>query len=341
MDFDGGVTAAYQYADDDRVDPELTVSADLFVTLTRPKGEWLVYFEASTTPDADGISAFYPTANADAGSVLNEDGDGGAQVSEFNYTFLLENDKTLMLGLIDPSAWLDRSRITNDENTHFINGSFVHNSTIEFPDYTLGGIFRRTGSVTRPELTVVVASSEGIADLPDRSYQDLLSLTSSGRGAFVGVGAGWMHERRSMRLGAWLRTDDHTVAGDPDSSEANYGGYAVFGWQGSADAVNLRLGLANENVSVATRFIAIAYERRTRFGLFGAGVARTVVANSFRRADLHDVSDAEIFFRVPIGNGNAHLTPSVQYVENPGFDTSGSVTGSSALVASLRFHWPL
>ena len=329
----------YQVADDDSVQAELTASADLFATISRASGEWLIYFEASTAPDDNGISALYPTANADAGSVLNRDGDGGIQLSEINYTFFLDNRQTLIVGLIDPSAWLDRSRITNDENTHFLNGSFVNNATIEFPDYTLGGVFRWPASVSRPEVSLVVASSDGIADLPDRSYQDLLNLTADNRGAFLGVGASWLRKRTSWRMGAWIRSDDHAVAGRAGETDNNYGVYGVFGWQEAADALNIRVGLANEDVSVANRFVSIAYERKTRVGLLGIGAAKTVVTNRFRQADLADVVDAEVFFRIPIIRDTGYITPSVQYVENPGFDASGSIGPSSAIVASLRFHW--
>ena len=165
----GGVTAVYQLADDDRVDPELTASADLFITIPRTAGEWLVYIEASTSPAKNDVSSVYPTANADAGSVLNEDGDGGIQISELNYTFRLNEDRSLMVGLINPSAWLDRSRIANDENQHYLNGSFKNNATIDFPDYTFGGVFRWPGSKSRPEIALVISSSDGKADVPDRS----------------------------------------------------------------------------------------------------------------------------------------------------------------------------
>lgn len=339
--WEAGVTTVIQDADDSRVDSELTASMDLAFTRTGSRGEWLLYIEASSAPDSDGVSAVYPTANADAGSVLNRDGDGGVQVSEFNYTFDLNDERRLMVGLVNPSAWLDRSNITNDENTHFINGSFKNNATIEFPDYTIGAIMRWPGSAAGPEITLVVASSDGIADLPDRSYQDLLNLSSDQRGAFLGAGARWLGEQTSLRLGAWLRSDDHEVAGSPNEFEMNYGIYAVAGWEFGDDAVSLRVGMANEAVSVATRFAAVAYERRTPIGLFGLGLARTRIANNFRQADLDDVTSAEVFLRLPIGLSGAQITPSIQHVENPGFDTSGATLGSSALVAGVRFHWSL
>lgn len=337
--FEGGFTAVYQHALDDRVDDEVTGSADLFLTIPRSNGEWLIYLEASTSADDDGVSSIYPTANADAGSVIDRDGGGGLQISELNYTFRLAEGQTLMLGLIDPSAWLDRSRLANDENLHFLNGSFVNNATIEFPDYTIGGIYRRRGNAARPELVVIVASSDGIADLPDRSYQDLLDLSGDARGLFVGVGASWLRQHYSARLGAWLRTDDHAIAGRPQDNEINYGIYGVLGWQAGRHGLNSRIGLANQEVSVATGFLALAYEYKTHYGLLGAGVAQTFISDDFRQADLDDATDAELFFRIPIGDGNKHLTPSLQYVQNPGFDASGAIADSDAVVVGVRLRW--
>ena len=337
--WEGGVTSVFQKADDSRVDSELTASADLFVTLPRSNGEWLLYIEANTSPEGDGVSAIYPTTNADAGSVLDRDGDGHAQISEFHYTFHMSGERRLMVGLVNPSAWLDRSRITNDENTHFLNGNFKNNATIEFPDYTVGAVMRWLGTESRPEVSLVVASSKGVSDLPGRSYQELLDISSDDRGAFVGADAKWLRDRRTFRLGAWVRTEDYPVAGSPNESEKNYGLYGVLGWHDAGNALNFRLGVANEDVSVATQFAAIAYERSTRFGLFGLGISKTRISNSFRQANLNDVAAAETFFRIPIGDSNGQITPSVQYVENPGFDTSSATSSSRAVVAGVRFHW--
>jgi hypothetical protein len=337
--WEAGMTAVVQEADDNRVDTELTGSMDLVFSKADNQGEWLLYIEASSTPDADSVSAIYPTANADAGSVLNRDGDGGIQVSEFNYTLRLKDDRRLMVGLVNPSAWLDRSDITNDENTRFISGSLKNNTTIEFPDYTLGAIMRWLGSAARPEIVLVIASSDGIADLPDRSYQDLLNLSSDQRGIFVGADANWLGDRTYLRLGTWLRSDDHTVAGSTGDFEKNYGIYGVCGWRLGGNALNVRIGGANEDVSVATRFAAAAYERSMRIGLFGVGIARTRISNSFRQAALDDVTSAEAFLRIAIGDTGVQITPSIQYVQNPGFDASGATFSSSALVAGVRFHW--
>ncbi len=339
VQWEGGVTTVYQRSDDQQSEAELTASADLFARLSRSSGEWLLYIEASSSARSDGVSAFYPTVNGDARSVLTSDGDGGVQISELNYTFFMQEGRTLMVGLIDPSAWLDRSRITNDENQQFLNGSFVNNATIAFPDYTLGGVYRMTGKGRRPELTLVLAGSDGISDLPDRSYQDLLDLTSEGRGVFLGAGGSWLFERASFRVGAWVRTDDHLVAGSDTDTETNYGLYGVYGWQAGANAMNVRVGLANSDVSVSDRFLSFAYQRKTRYGLFGLGVAHTAISDEFQVSKRDRGFDSEIYFRIPVFDGNGHITPSIQYVEVPDIDASETVTSSSATVIGARFHW--
>lgn len=339
VDWAGGVTAVAQHADDRSAASELTLSADLVATLATSYGEWLLYIEGSSTPKSNGVSAFYTTVNGDAASVLTRDGDGGVQVSEFNYTFRGANEHSLALGLVDPSAWLDQSNIANDENQQFVNGSFINNATIEFPDYTLGSIYRAPGKGKRPAITVVVTGSDGITDLPDRAYQDLLDFNEDGRGAFVGAGADWVSESWSWRIGAWLRTDDHAAAGSDTGDEHNYGVYGVYGWQSGANALNIRVGLANADVSVARDFFAVAYQRQLSHGQLGIGVAHTGISSGFRLGGRNSAFDSEAYFRIPAFGGAGHVTPSVQYIEVPGFEAGETIPGSTAVVAGVRLHY--
>ncbi len=339
VQWEGGITTVLQHADDTRAEAEVTASADLFATLAMGSGEWLLYVEASTAPRAQGVSEFFPTANGDAGSVLTNDGDGGVQISEFNYTIRRGGGNSLMLGLIDPSAWLDRGRIANDENQHFLNGSFVNNATIEFPDYTLGMVYRTSAQGRRPEVTVVIAGSDGIADLPDRSYQDLLDFNDEGRGIFLGSGASWLFDKLSLRIGAWVRTDEHEVADRPEEEENNFGVYGVFGWQSGPHALNVRTGFANSDVSVAGNFLGVAYQRTYQFGLLGIGAARTAISNGYRTGNRDSAFDSEVYLRIPIFGGAGHVTPSIQYIEVPGFDATEIVPSSTALIASIRLHY--
>ncbi len=336
--WEGGFTAVAQYADDSRTDAEVTASLDLVGSLDTENGQWLLYIEASSTPRSNGVSALYPTVNADARSVLTREGSGGIQISELSYTHTWNDERSLMVGLVDPSAWLDRGRIANDENQHFINGSFVNNATIEFPDYTLGAIYRRHAE-DRPEITFVLTGSDGIADIPDRSYQDLLDLTSDERGVFAGAGIAWHRPKTSYRIGAWYRSDDHPVGGSPDENEANYGTYAVFGRQIGEGRINLRVGFANSDVSIADRFISLAWQRRVGPGLLGAGAAHTSISSGFQTGGDRDAFDSEIYYRIPFYSGKGHVTPSIQYVETANLSSSDVAANSSTVVAGVRFHF--
>ena len=337
--WEGGITTVYQDTNDSRAEAELTASADLFATLSQERGQWLLYVEASSSPDSNGVSAFYPTVNGDAGSVLTAGGNGGVQVSELNYTYFMEGDRSLVLGLIDPSAWLDRGRIANDENNNFLNGSFVNNATIAFPDYSLGGVFRVRDNDGRPEITIVVAGSDGIADLPDRSYQDLLDFNDDGRGVFAGSGVRWSFDRSSWHVGAWVRTDEHAVVGSDAEEENNYGIYGVYGWQSGPHQLNVRAGLANSDVSVAGNFFAAAYQRQYRVGLVGVGAAHTTISSGYRSSARDSAFDSEIYFRLTVFDGAGHVTPSIQYIEVPGFDTAEIVPSSTTLITGVRFHY--
>lgn len=339
VSWEAGITTVYQHADDYRASSEWTASVDLSGTVKTARGEWLVYVEASTTPESSGVSAFYPTVNGDARSVLTEDGDGGVQISEINYTFRIENERSLMLGLIDPSAWLDRSRISNDENQQFLNGSFVNNATIAFPDYTLGAVYRTPRQARRPAITVVLSGSDGITDLPDRSYQDLLDLNEDGRGVFLGAGANWRAGASSWRLGAWVRTDAHTVTDSETNQEMNYGAYTVYGWLSGKHAVSLRAGLANPDVSLAKNFFSVAYQRKFRFGQIGIAAANTSISSGIGSGNRDRAFDSEVYLQVPVLEGAGHVTPSIQYIEVPGLTVNETVPRATAIVIGIRIHY--
>lgn len=69
------------------------------------------------------------------------------------------------------------------------------------------------------------------------------------------------------------------------------------------------------------------------------GLASPRIANNFGHAALEDVSSAEAFLGTAIGDSGAQVSPSIQYVENPGFDTSAATFSSSSVAARVRFLW--
>ena len=172
LELETGLTLIGQAADGDA---EASASADLFFSGTAGATRWLLHLEAGSTPASDAVSAHYPQANGDLGSALNADDAGRVQLSELLLERLLSGGWTLVGGLIDASGFVDRSRVANDEARQFLGASFVNNPSINFPDYAPGLALDRPLADGRDTgLSLVLASSNGLADNPSHSYGELL-----------------------------------------------------------------------------------------------------------------------------------------------------------------------
>ena len=106
-------------------------------------GRWTLHIEGNTTPRDDGVSTLIGESNADAGTALDDARRGRVQVSELYYTHAWQGARSLAIGMVDASAYLDISRIANDANAQFLGVSFVNNPVIEFPDYSLGMVYEQ------------------------------------------------------------------------------------------------------------------------------------------------------------------------------------------------------
>lgn len=334
----GGLTSIYQQELDSDAD-DFSVSGDLLLTLPKENGHWTLYLEGASGTDAGSIFNTYPEINGDAGSVLDRDGGGHIQVSELYYQFDLNDQSLLIVGQIDASAHVDRSRISNDENTQFMGTSFINNPTIEFPDYTLGALYRRLSNQRAPELTFAITASDGIADNPTRSYRELIDISGAGKGLFATAAARWFLADAEIGAGVWLRTDNHPRLDDETRQDQNYGAFFVYGVAIGEQSFNVRAGVANSTVSPVARFAGIAYELRQDYGTFGLGLARIVPSSRAQTPSRDDTTHFEAWYRLPMIANLLHVTADVQFVRNPGFDGSGMTAEASALVAGLRLDY--
>ena len=205
--------------------PELSASFDFVASDRWGKGRWTLYLEASSTPPAMGVTARYPQANADAGSALDADDDARLQISELHYQLPLGRGWLVTGGLIDSSAFLDRSLISNDETRQFLGATLVNNPTINFPDYTLGFALGRPlteFSEATPSAwgaALVLSASDGLADNPARSYGELLR-SSHGEGLFAAAELRYRWRQSIIRTGLWTNTRevDAVAAGQPSAA---------------------------------------------------------------------------------------------------------------------------
>lgn len=333
---EGGITAVLQSADDKAIDSELLASFDLVTTIPAGGGRWVVYVEGNTSPRNEGVSALLGEANADAGSALDRDGNGRLQVSEFHYFHAL-GEGLLVSGLLDVTSTLDTSEVANNETQQFLSTSLVNNPTIGFPDYSLGVVYNREFDEARG-YSLAVTSSHGLADNPDASYAQLVDIGASGKGIFAAAEGQWPAAGTKLHAGMWVNTADHARLDGKPGMKKNYGLYLVVDGQLANTLWNVRAGLANDEVSPAAQFLSAAVERPMNRATLGLGLAFTGLSSKDATPNRDDMLQAEAYLRFA-PRADMSLTPSVQWLNNSGFDSSGQPLDSDQLLLSFRLNY--
>jgi len=182
---------------------------------------------------------------------------------------------------------------------------------------------------------LLLTGSNGLSDNPDASYAQLVDVNDDGKGVFAAAELGFARSDYVVRGGVWINTADHAELDGPDDSEDNYGIYAVIDGQVGEGAWNVRLGAANDKVSQTAGFASIAMEYPAGPAMLGLGVAHSWLSDEDKTPDLDDATQAELYARFDVRDSFS-LTPSLQWLENSGFDASNSVVDDSVLVYSLR-----
>lgn len=327
-DWEAGVLVTWQSASDARIQDEFQGSADLVAEFALGAGVLAAHIEANSNPTEHGVSGLLGEVNADAGSAYNANGHGRVQLSELNYT-RQAGPGTLTVGLIDATGPLDNSDVANDADTQFLATGLNNNPTIEFPDYTLGLFYQLAIGQQDGTLVLLAAASHGLADGPHARYEALFDIDEEGRGTFLAAEWQQLHGWGVTRLGSWL----HSGAHEADAGH-NYGVYLSVDRQLGDAMLNLRLGAAREAASEAARFASLAAELAIADKLtLGTGIAWTGAAA--RLVDADDNLQSELYLRWQ-PSARLHVSPSVQYVRNSGFDGSGTAVDASVWVAGLR-----
>lgn len=330
---EGGFTVTAQSANDSRINDEMLTSFDLVAEIPNGPGHWVTYIEGNLSPRLNGVSSVLGEVNGDAGTALDRDGKGRLQVSEFHYSRKF-GENSMTIGLINPACVLDSSEVANDETSQFLSASFVNNPTIAFPDYALGSCIHFEEGQTGPGFNLLLTSSHGLADNPNASYSELFDVGADGKGVFLGGEMYWETERSMWRLGVWKSTADADYLDGSGNIGHNYGAYLTTDHRIGDSMINVRLGMANEDVSEAAGFASVALETPLFGNTFGIGIAQTRVSDKLG-AGSDDTRQAEIYLRYDV-NDSLHVTPSVQWIENSGFDSTGTLYDKSITVYGVR-----
>lgn len=318
---------------------EASGSADFIVSHANADatGQWLIHLEASTSTSSTDISAVYPEANADAGSALDEHGNGRLQLSELYYAYVLSDQHSISAGLLDVSGFFEQSRIASDETTQFLGASFTGNPTIAFPDYTLGAIYQH-GLSSDLVLRAGLASSNGLADNDSRSYAQLFTVTGDDKGVFGILSLSWQAQGWLVRAGSWLSTANYTPFNETEDNLNNYGYYLLTGYKYGRHAVNVRLGYANPKVSLGKAFSSVSYLYQLGRYSVGIGAAQSVVSHQATEPAASNTSHYEAFIRYRLSPAWL-ATADVQHINNSNFTASATDPARDANLWGLRLTW--
>lgn len=336
----GSITATAQTTNDDNIADEVQASADLVGELSLGMGSLNFHLEGSTPPKTEGISALVGEANGDIGSALDDENNGRLQVSELFYSIPV-GGPTLSVGLLDPTATLDTNTVANDENTQFLAAPLINNSTIGFPDYTLGITIDEEPENAGIGYHLFVGSSHGLADNADRDYSDLFKLNDDDKGVFIAAEGVWKAPDITTHFGIWVNSGDFVKLDSLDESDTshNWGVYGGLNGPVGTGTWGLRAGWADPSVSEANWTISAAIEYPVyTVAMAGFGVAHTTPSSDLG-PDFDDNLLAELYMRFELDK-HLQITPVFQYIHNPSFDSTEEFIDQDQWIAGLRLHIP-
>ena len=329
---------------------DLELSADLQKLLGLESGTLFLHLEGGW-PDTEGIdevsvgSAF--GVNADA------IGNRSMDVKQLFYEGpIFGSNLTLMIGKIDFTGVFDSSAYADDECTQFLNAAFVDDPTIPFPQYSLGAVLTY-------DLTDSLYLMGGIADAQADSRETGFRTTfhdedyffyifetgitpqlSSARGSLQGAyRAGLWYDPRDKEKfsdGKIRRDDtgfylscDQMLYRENDKDDQGLGLFGRYGW-------------ASSKVNEVTNFWSAGFQYQGLLedrddDVLGFGFAQGIFSDKASSTYTDDYENAfELYYNALITPW-LNISPSIQFIANPGGDRTASDAVALGVRAQIRF----
>ncbi len=357
VEFGAGVTSVYQRnvkggLSTNSRKGEFSGSYDVEVTLDMKKllgleGSFFIHGEGGWT-DSEGInessvgSAF--GVNADAA------GNRSLDIVQAYYELPITEQFRIAAGKIDFSGFFDASAFANDETSQFLNASLVNNSTVPFPDYSLGVI-------ASFDITDNWYAMAGVADAQADGRETGFNTAFSDEDYYfyiaeTGVATAFDSAKGAMpgtyRLGVWNDPRPKGNADAVDLERDDVGFYVSFDQMlakenDDADdsqgfGVFFRYGYADGKRNDLCSFYSLGVQYQGLIDgrdedVFGVGYSNGSFSN-YAAASFPDgyESAVEAFYNIRVSD-RVQITPDVQYVVNPG----GSGT-ADAVVLGMRMQ---
>lgn len=337
FEFHFNATGIYQSPYEKNIEDDTNLSADLYARYISRNFTLNAHIEANSTPREKGMASVISQSNADAGTALSQDNHGRIQFSEFFLSAPVGANSIVHFGLLDSAAFFDTSNIANNENSQFIATDFINNPVIDFPDYALAGVIEHRFS-TLNTTRLMISSTNGLADNPNRDYSSLFEVDDDNKGIFSILESKWEHNRRFIEIGGWLHNGKHQALNDTtEDNLKNYGAYLTAGTGYGSQSFEFRTGYANEKVSTATAFASLAYELSLRRWTLGSAYGYTKTSK-FLMTRHGAIQEVEVYAKRMVGR-RFSITPSVQYFKNPLYDQSAvSNISNEVWAANVRFN---
>lgn len=319
----GIVAGTYQAGTGSNINDEGNGQVYLFGTMDMGPGTWNMEVRAGTTPAANGVSSV-DGSNALVGETTDDNGSGRIAITQLFYE-LGVGPGQLRVGLLDPTAVMDGGEIANDEYTQFLADAFVNNPTIGFPSFVLGAAYQGQLN-SNLNYKLFVGSDSGLEEA-DHTYNNVFEVDGDrgthSKGAYTNAELDWHNEAGyAVKGGIWYDTGNVTKVGSGTGDTNPYGFYAILAAPVSNGRVQLRAGFANNDAQAQANFVSVAYQQPLALSqhdaTIGVGVARTGASGNLPSGDA--IYRAEAYWRVNIVD-SFYVTPDIQYVINPGFDS--------------------
>jgi len=302
---------------------------------------------------------------ASVGSVFGVNGDSGSRdtlvITEFWWEqAMLDNTLRIRLGKLDITGGFkhhgcpvsfDCSSYANDETSQFLNNALINNPTIPFPDYGLGAALYWNPIEWW-------YASVGIADAQADARETGFRTAFGGEDYFFYIFETGIAPRLdsakgplqgTYRIGLWNDPQPKTNSDGTKNYRDDIGVYTSCDQmlcKENSDPEDdqglgafFRYGYASGKRNDITNFWSFGFQYQGLLDgrdddVLGVGFAQGIFSNSADTTYTDDHENAiELYYNAQVANW-LNISPSVQYITNPG----GNKTVSDAVVLGLRLQ---
>lgn len=350
----GGITMVGQGATHTKgaTNSAFTLSADIALeSKVGSDGRAVGVLDYQRGTGLSGLPAFFTSPNGNA-SGTNADiegfNDSSLHVTQFYYEHDFSGDLTVSVGQLDMTGYFDSNEFANNERSQFLANIFVNNPTVEWggsADFYSPGV--RLTYFPAKTFDISLGAFEGNGDYSeslDRPFyiaEANLKISPAGKEGNYRVYYWNRQGRETADVANTATPSDHSVR----RAENRGFGLSADQWITDGIGVWLRLGTQREAVAQFDRHLSLGVHLSGRGNdVAGIGFSQThmgkVYENHLRSAnpnlDPGVESYMEAYYNYAVGDATditgLHITPDVQYVMNPGGDT----TATKVLVYGVR-----